>query len=687
MPMRPTTTRERVRRTTRFPAPCHGGASIGRLWRLALATAALACSACGDEELAPAPVGVEAVYGAPDETVLAPFPSNRYTVADSTATGLRVTIEPGATTDLIGSPGLEETLVELNAMDGFSTHGGVILSFTGPVEVTGIALLPFEDPATAAALRDADEYRHLGSPLILIDVDPESPDRGETVGLVPRWWEQPKDDYYLVDEFTLIAQPAVPLRPATRSLFVVTDRLGARDGGPVRRSALTEQLLSGETAGAYADEVRAALKQLEESLGVTSEAVVLATSFTTASIHQQLGAMAEAARIRPVPALLEDWTLDSDQTSSSDGRVRYRAVFEAPEYRLPQPDGRWQLDEAGVPIVQQNVGLEVFANFWDPDSSEPRPVVIYGHGLAGDKGGSWGTTERLRALNPAVFAIDSPHHGSRAATQGDEVAPVFLFFGVDMAEGTFVIGRARDNFRQMAADQLELVRLIRSLDTLDILPPGAPDGVPDLDTSRIFFLGHSFGAVQGATIFALAPEITHAVWNVGGAGLMTLLRDSGLFGLLVNSLRPPGAADGAVARFMAVVQAIVDPGDPLNYARFAQQEALVGVPGWKPREVLLQEVINDGIVPNSTSRALARAAGVPLIDAIDPISGLPSVPGPVTANLPSGVTGAISQFDRMEGDKMATHGELLFSPEGKAQYVEFFLTALANEHATIPSAY
>jgi hypothetical protein len=264
---------------------------------------------------------------------------------------------------------------------------------------------------------------------------------------------------------------------------------------------------------------------------------------------------------------------------------------------------------------------------------------------------------------------------------------VFRFFGVDMDEGTFVIGRARDNFRQMAADQLELVRLIRSLATLDILPPGAPDGVPDLDTSRIFYLGHSFGAVQGATIFALAPEITHAVWNVGGAGLMTLLRDSGLFSLLVRSLSPPGVAEGAVARFMAVAQAIVDPGDPLNYARFAQLEPWDVVAGWTAREVLLQEVINDGIVPNSTSRALARAAGLPLIDPIEPISGLPAQSGPVTANLPSGVTGAISQFDRMEGDEIATHGELIFAPEGKAQYLEFFTSAKADDHATIPSPY
>ena len=62
--------------------------------------------------------------------------------------------------------------------------------------------------------------------------------------------------------------------------------------------------------------------------------------------------------------------------------------------------------------------------------------------------------------------------------------------------------RVRDNFRQMASDQLELVRFIQSLSTLDLLPLGAPDGVPDLDTTKILYLGHSFGSVLGGTSVA-----------------------------------------------------------------------------------------------------------------------------------------------------------------------------------------
>src|SRR6185503_10353150 len=102
--------------------------------------------------------------------------------------------------------------------------------------------------------------------------------------------------------------------------------------------------------------------------------------------------------------------------------------------------------------------------------------------------------------------------------------------------------------RQMASDQLELIRFINSLGTLDLLPVGAPDGVPDLDVSKVLYIGHSFGSVQGPSAMALAPEIKHAVWNVGGDGLTMLIRDSGTFSLMVNALKPAGTSDGALAR-------------------------------------------------------------------------------------------------------------------------------------------
>jgi hypothetical protein len=646
---------------------------VTRKHRVLCASLVLAACSSDDE----APPGVEAIYGPPDQTELTPYPSNRYTVPADTKTGLRVSL-PRGSPDLLMQPGGEITVAELEAMDGFSTTGGVIVSFTGPIDSTGLGRGPEGEPDSGEP-RDALAYTDGNAPFVILDVDAASPERGKAVGLVTQVWEQPKDSYYTQDEYTLVARPATPLRPATRYLFALTDRVRARDGGPVRRSAATEALLAG---GADGEEVRAALGELESALGIKRESVVLATTFTTASVTDGVIALGEAVRARALPTLTEPWAIETPL--AGDGRVRFRAVYEAPEYRAA--DGEFEFDAAGAPVVQSLAGLEVFLAISDAATTEKRIPVIYGHGLGGDKDGCWGTADRLRDLNAAVFAIDSPHHGSRG--DGDAALAIAHFFGVDFEANAFVIGQGRDNFRQMAADQLELVRLIGTLDTLDILPPGAPDGVPDLDTSRILYIGHSFGSVQGATVFALAPEITHAVWNVGGASLMLLLRDSSTFStVVVGSLTPSGVHEGAVARFMTATQAIVDPGDPVNYARFAQLEPLPGVPGWSARDVLLQEVILDNIVPNSSTSALARAAGLPVMDAIRPVSGLDSVSGPLTANLASGATGAVSQFDTIEGGKSASHGELIFSPEGQAQYIEFFQSGLSNGHATIPKAY
>jgi hypothetical protein len=627
---------------------------------------------------------IEALYGPAAETRLTPYPSDRYTVADpSTGTGLRVRVDGKTTGDpLIGTYDLVAS--ELAEMDGFSTSGGVIVSFSGPIDLRGIIHDPDGDPPVPEPAKDAYDFAEKGSPLLLVDVDPKSPERGKARGIVPKWWEQAKDGYYLTDEFTLIAQPATPLLPGTRYLFVVTSALKARDGGEIGRSPDSEALLSGKTQDAYGAEMAAALDELETSIGVSRDDVVLGTVFTTAHVLDETLAVAKRARTEPVPALVEPWTVETP-TSPPDTRVRFRAVYEAPEYRRPLPQGTWQI-EGGVPVVQKKVGLEVFLAFSDASKSGPRPVVIYQHGLGGDKDGCWGTSQRLAELGAAVIAIDSPDHGSRS-TGGTALTAAYSFFGVDPDAQTFDIARARDNFRQMTSDQLELVRFIGSLGSLDLLPVGAPDGVPDLDVSRILYIGHSFGSVQGPAIFALAPEIKQATWNVGGDGLMNLLRDSGTFSLLVNSLRPPATPDGAIGRFFAVTQAIVDPGDPINFARFASIAKTPGVADWAPRDVLLQEVLDDTIVPNSTSEALARAAGLALVDPIRPVSGLPEAAAPVTGNVAGGATGALVQFDFIEGGQLAQHGELIFSPEAMGQYVEFFKTGLASGHGTVMAAY
>jgi pimeloyl-ACP methyl ester carboxylesterase len=664
---------------------------------LAMAAGCLLLGACSSDEAQPReqPPSATAVvlYGPAADTELTPFPSDRYTAADATTeTGLRVTLGPGTTADQLIAA-YPDTVAQLNQMDGFSTTGGVFVKLSAAIDPRGIERFPAADPPILDPVRDASEYRQPGSPLFLVDVDPGSPERGQAIGIVPRWFAQAKDEHFLEDDFTLLAQPAVPLRSGTRYAFAVTDALLAHDGTPVGRSPAMHAALTG-ASDPYAVELRAAVGELASAVGVEPQRIVGASVFTTASMQRAVIEMAKARRAAPAPSAVEPWTIER-APSATDRRARLRASYPAPEFRKAKPDGKWQLDAGGAPIPQHVENLEVFMAISDATKGGPRPVVLYAHGLGGDKDGCWGTSERLAALHDsgvAVLAIDSPEHGSRGTGSTSTIDSVYGFFGIDPATKVFDIGRARDNFRQMASDQLELVRFIQTLGALDQLPldangNSAPDGQPDLDVSRLLYIGHSFGAVQGATIFALAPEIRLATWNVGGAGLMMMLRDSGTFSLVVKSLTPSGTPFGAVARFMATGQALVDPGDPLNYARFATLEPLEGVPGWIGRDVLLQEVVNDTIVPNSTTEALARAAGLGLVNSVKPPSGLVEIAAPVSANLPTGGTGVIAQFDKMNGGKTASHGDLIFSTEGRAQYVEFFKSGLAAAHATVPAPY
>jgi pimeloyl-ACP methyl ester carboxylesterase len=644
----------------------------------AITLGAALSAACGDDSTTPpAEDRVEAIYGAPTETQLVPFPSDRYTVADgSTRTGLRVEISSETTGDTLVS-GYPLVAERLSAMDGFSTVGGFAISFSAPIDGAAFA---GKQGGTAFEALDPDSFAVKGSPLLLVDVDPESPEVGRAIGLLPRYFEQPKDDYYTLDELTIVARPAEPLAPARRYAFFGTSALKDKNGQSVTRSTSFDEAVNGG-GGDYEASLRDALDVLESKLGVAKGDVIVASVFTTASIQDEMVALAEAARASAAPEIVEPWTVQ--QTGDGDDRLRFRATFTTPEYRR-ETDGIFEID-AGTPVAQSVPDIELYLAFSDASVSGPRPVVIYQHGLGGDKDGSWGTSDRLAGVGDrgvAVIAIDSPEHGSRGNASGDVAASVFGFFGIDNDTGEFDIGRARDNFRQMAADQLELVRLIDSLGTLDLLPDGAPDGVPDLDVSQILYIGHSFGSVQGPTVFALAPEIKHAVWNVGGDGLMFLLEDSATFSLVVNGLRPPGTADGSLARFMSLAQAIVDPGDPLNYARNALRYPLVEGAD-EPRSVLLQVVVGDTIVPNSSSNAVARAAQLGLMHEVIAVPGLPAVGASTSGNGPNGSTAVLCQFDKMNGDVTANHGELIFAPEAQGQYVELFNTALANGVGTV----
>ena len=68
----------------------------------------------------------------------------------------------------------------------------------------------------------------------------------------------------------------------------------------------------------------------------------------------------------------------------------------------------------------------------------------------------------------------------------------------------------RDCLRQTALDLTELVRTIQG--GLDL----KGDGQPDLDATKIYYVGESLGSMYGTIFSALEPAVRASVLNVGG---------------------------------------------------------------------------------------------------------------------------------------------------------------------------
>lgn len=640
-----------------------------------LSTALALTLACDDEATStgnPPPTELPSetfvVYGPPASTDLTPYPSNRYAVDDAdTATGLRVDVTTETTADELAvlHPSITE---QLNELDGFSTVGGVTIHFDGSIDPASFTL-PIEGFTTGDA------------PLRLIDVDPTSDEFGVSRGLTIRYYPNEGTN----GEHVLVAQPATPLKQRTRYLFVVTTAVKDEDGRPIGSSPDMKAVLAGETAGTYEDSVREALSAIAEPQALSADDVVLATVFTTQTVHDKTVAVMEALEAAPAP------TLDGELTTGrigqgSDHRREYIGRITAPEWR--DDAGRFTFDADGAPVMASTTGLEFSLVINRSDTAGPKPVVVFAHGLTASKSMTWDVAKWLSGLDVIVIGIDAPEHGSRKTPGLEGLDVVFQFLGVDDDEGTFDLARGADTFRQMTSDQRELVRAIQGpLSELDLLPSDAPDGVPEIDPTRVVYLGQSFGALLSSPALAFNPEIRGAILNVGGSGLCTVIQDSPGFGLLVPGLVSPTATKADVARFLSAAQAVYDSGDAINFSRFVTLEAPPNAGEWSPTNVLLQEAMDDTLVPNSSTSLLARALGLTHVGtALAPIDGLETAPAPLSGNLQDQATGGVFQFDRTDGS-VATHNSLGSSSEARAQYAAFFAAIFEEEPGLIIDPY
>ncbi|MGE0548315.1 MAG: hypothetical protein AB7O24_21320 [Kofleriaceae bacterium] len=350
------------------------------------------------------------------------------------------------------------------------------------------------------------------------------------------------------------------------------------------------------------------------------------------------------------------------------------------------------------------------------------PTVVFGHPLGETKSSLFAIGPQL-AASPAHYAsvaIDFVAHGSRAVRISDADAEGCADTGTPAAPPSSSdaphcyapllspdLAATRDNLRQSVLDVQGLVAGLKACGTA--MCSDAADFT--IDPNRISYVGMSLtGGVLGSVIAATTPDLKASVLNTPGVGWLDILEDTQRLELrcpLVDALIDAGtlAGDKSVAtgdppmitsglcttadwstqpgyrQFSAVARWLLDAAEPANFA-----------PMLADRTFLMQEIVDDAVVPNATTDVQAvlvdqtkRAADCASSSAPAPSSSLVSSPtASVFMTYPSlMIGGACSPGNEFE------HGSLLQPAAGRcSSTVAMRCTAdheCPNAEACIPS--
>jgi hypothetical protein len=496
--------------------------------------------------------------------VTGPFPSDWFTLADTSHnTGRRISLPlPDCETRRSDC----EDIAVLNALDGFNLQPRLSVPFSGSIDTNSIT----------------------SDTVFLVSLGSTLPDQGymppgTVVGINQVVWDTFTTTLHIESD-ALLAQH-------TRFALIVTRGVRDEGGAPVEASGefrRFRQIVRGEYKQALLDAIHAARR-----VGVHEQDIAVASVFTTESATAVLEKMRDqihAATPEPANFLLgpqgertvfslegvtgirfdQQTKVDPAEFTHADlnlalirdtfpGAVGSLAFgkYLSPDYQVHPgeyipPVGT----RTGTPAVQ---GVnEIYFNLFLPSGPTPAggwPVAIFGHpngaykedpslsvvgsmaaqGIAtlainavGHGFGPLGTlTVSQSAGGPVTFSaggrgIDQDRDGAIAGNEGLTTAPPrdILFF--------------TDGIRQTAADLMQLVRVVEVGMDVD------GDGQHDLDPSRIFYFGQSFGANYGTVFLAVEPSVRAGVLTVAGDPLANRQLGAGraALGSLLDSRQP-----------------------------------------------------------------------------------------------------------------------------------------------------
>ncbi len=520
------------------------------------------------------------------------------------------------------------------------------------------------------------------------------------------------------DGKTLVISPLAPLKPKTGYLAAITTAVQSTTGDAVKASSIylfakhTSPLIdeqgNSQTPQLTNEQAQAleGLRQLTNvqelqlaGQGISSDIVALSWTFTTQSIGDVLSVVRDNTS-----GVTGNFTHEGDTIAQlPPGAGLGLADIYSGELTLPyyltnntnstlesiDPLNKHWQGPGGSHLTQYNTTAIKTSDETIPlllsipkTGSAPWPVVIFQHGITQNRTNMLAVADTLASIGFASVAIDMPLHG---------IAPVETLysgmertFDLDLADnttsapgpdgtadssGTHYINLSylittRDNVRQSIAD---LFALYDSLATLDF----DSDATADLDTSRVYFVGHSLGGMVGVPFLALEPGVRDAVIAMSGGGIAKLLDGSASFGpriaagLAANDVMK---GEATYESFMGAAQTLVDSGDPANYAAAAAAD----------RGILVIEVVGDGadklpdqVIPNNVM-ADAPADTVPA-----PLSGTDPLVALFGANKVSATTSSTDNMLSVIRFTSGDHSSIL-DPTSDATVTTVMQTAMAT---------
>jgi hypothetical protein len=585
---------------------------------------------------------------------------------------------------------------------GFPAVGAGYFVFDGPI---------------AAQDRQAVVPADVASPVLLVDADPDSPQRGT---LFPTILGTLPPDVYVLENMLAVAPYPGTVLPGDRTYaFVVLRSLGGADGTPLGVTPALASLAAGTTPpGVHAAAIApmyAPLWETLDMLGVPRTEVAAATVFTVTDIVRENFELSELVR-QQHDVSIEGLALEPDGGADHERFCELVGTIEMPQFPRGTPpfneDGGYDYGPDGAPLEQRKETVVFVATI--PKQPMPvggYPLLHYIHGSAGlaaqvvDRGPATvpgDFSSQIPGLGPAHIVAD---HGLAAIGASMPLNPERTPLAGDFDYINILNPRSFSYvFRQGVFEQ----RLILdAVETLSIDPsvlegcdgPSLPGGETAyrFDLSRLVMMGQSMGAQYTNLTAAVDPRV-RAVVPTGSGGLWSeFFEVSTLFGG-VNQL-----AGGVLGIDISDVNLLHpgvnmletgwEPGEPIvSLPRLARRP----LPGHPVRHVYEPVAPTDEFFPTTLFDAMSIAFGNqqagdpvwPQMQAEHAIFGLDGIaPYPVTGNRTSETgepfTGVVVQYE--PDDILNGHYIFQQRDEVKYQYGCFIASFLRDGIPRVPA--